>query len=318
MFCEQFAHFEERRFEIMNEISAHPANSLQKNSRHRFMPAPAVLMWLICACVIGLGIFLAVASKSSVRYRAAFGTTVSEAVASALNAPKEGWLIRGALSETCTCSVPCTCNFGQGPSPHSYCHPFYSFDIREGHYGDVQLGGLHFGAADLQNGQTIFIDERADAKQRDALKIIAARVINHASPEETEAKVKEIASRIRYAAVKQEYDNRRNHLQVAGLGEFAADYIMGIDDSQPVVVRNNTTWRIRDSIKAKTSLYRVKAGRDAIDTKDTNSNQGEFEYTDKTDFGGSARWSCGSAKACGTDKGHHENSSARDAASCHR
>jgi hypothetical protein len=51
---------------------------------------------------------------------------------------------------------------------------------------------------------------------------------------------------------------------------------MGLDKSQPVVVRNNTTWRIHDSIKARTSRYNVKSGRDGVKTKDTNSNQGDL------------------------------------------
>lgn len=217
--------------------------------------------------------------------------------------PANSWSIRGALSEACTCVVPCTCNFGQGPSPHGYCYPFYSYDIHEGGYGETKLDGLHFGAADLKGGRTIFIDERADERQRAALRLIAVRVIEHASAAEAEVKAAELAPHIRYAAVRQEYDGRRNHLSVAGIGEFAADYIMGLDGSHPVVVRNNTTWRIRDAVKAKTSLYRVRVGRDRLDTKNTNSNQGEFEYTDRTDFGGAAEWGCGS--------------SANDAGSCH-
>jgi len=300
----------------VNEIFAYPASAGRKSLRRRFALSPVMLMSLLVAlCAIGAAVLFASSRNGFMRHGAAAAPVAAESAA------KAGWAIRGQLSETCTCSVPCTCNFGQGPSPHSYCHPFYSFDIREGHYNDVALDGLHFGAADLQNGQTIFIDERADAKQREALRIIAARVIDHASPEETEAKVKEISPRIRYAAVKQEYDNRRNHLMVAGLGEFAADYIMGLDDSQPVTVRNNTTWRIKDSIKAKTSVFRVHAGRDAIDTKNTNSNQGEFEYTDKTDFGSPATWACGGASACGTNNMHKHGSSGSnkgDAESCHR
>ncbi len=302
----------------MNEILAYPASNAQKKSRRFALLSPVECMsLLVAACAIGAAVLFASSRDNFMRRGAAVA---------AANPAKEGWVIRGELSETCTCSVPCTCNFGQGPSPHSYCHPFYSYDIREGHYNDVALNGLHFGAADLQNGQTIFIDERADPRQREALKIIAARVIEHASPEETNAKVKEIAGRIRYAVVKQEYGDRHNHLQVAGLGEFAADYIMGLDDSQPLVVRNNTTWRIKDSIKAKTSVFRVKAGRDAIDTKNTNSNQGEFEYTDKTDFGKSARWACGGTSACGADKGHQHGGAVKsgadngvgEAESCHR
>jgi hypothetical protein len=209
------------------------------------------------------------------------------------------WKITGALSESCTCSVPCTCNFGEGPSPHAYCYPFYSYEIRKGSYGDVVLDGLHFGAADLKGGRTIFIDQRADERQRQALRLIAMRVIVRTSPEDAEASAKEYEASTRYAAVTQEYGKDSNHLKVEGLGEFSARYLMGMDKQQPVVVRNNTTWRIRDAIKAKTTLYRVQIGRDRLDVKDTNSNQGEFEYTDKTDFGAPAQWNCG---ACANEK----------------
>jgi hypothetical protein len=211
------------------------------------------------------------------------------------------WKIAGALSEACTCSVPCTCNFGEGPSPHSYCYPFYSYDIRKGNYGDVVLDGLHFGAADMKSGRTIFIDQRADERQRQALKVIAMRVIVRTPAEEAEARVKEYEPSTRFTAIEQSYGSESNHLKVEGIGEFSARYIMGLDKQQPVVVRNNTTWRIRDAIKAKTNLYRVQVGRDRLDVKDTNSNQGEFEYTDKMDFGAPAQWNC---VACANEKAH--------------
>jgi hypothetical protein len=98
---------------------------------------------------------------------------------------------------------------------------------------------------------------------------------------------------MRYAGIKQEYDDRHNRLEVAGIGQFTASYIMGLDKTQPLVVRNNTTWRIRDAIKAKTTLYRVKVGKDKLDVKGTNSNQGDYEYNDRMNFGSAARWSCG-------------------------
>ena len=202
-------------------------------------------------------------------------------------ASAKAWKITGSISEACTCAVPCSCNFGQGPSPHTYCYPFYSYHIRKGSYGDTSLDDLHFGSADLRSGRYMFIDERANERQREALRLIMARVIERVPAEGAEKKAKEIAENV------QTYDERRNHLKVAGLGEFEADYVMGLDKTSPVVVRNNTTWRIREAIKAKTSFYRVKLGRDVVDTKDTNSNQGEFEYTDAMDFGGPVRWNCG-------------------------
>ncbi|MBA3804591.1 MAG: DUF1326 domain-containing protein [Acidobacteria bacterium] len=260
---------------------------------------------LLLMCAIGAGVFAAFhltlrrPGAGAGRSGAATTTTTAPAASEASSTSTNLWAIRGALTETCTCSVPCTCNFGEQPSPHAYCYPFYSYHIQKGNYGDVSLDDLHFGSADLKNGRTMFIDERASERQREALRLILARIIERVPAADAEAKAKEIAPRVLYAAVKQEYGDRNNHLEVAGLGQFSANYVLGMDKSQPIVVRNNTTWRIRDTTKAKTTLYRIKAGKDVIDLKDTNSNQGEFEYTDKTDFGAPARWNCG---ACANDK----------------
>jgi hypothetical protein len=252
---------------------------------------------LLLACVLGVAVFAAFHLTLRRPAAGGLGRAVVPPSSEALEASANLWVIRGALTETCTCAVPCTCNFGEQPSPHSYCYPFYSYHIDKGNYGDLSLDDLHFGSADLKSGRTMFIDERADERQREALRMIMARIIERAPAEEAQAKAKEIAPRILYAAVKQEYGERSNHLEVGGLGQFSANYVMGLDKSQPLVVRNNTTWRIRDAVKAKTTLYRIKAGKDVIELKDTNSNQGEFEYTDKMDFGAPARWNCGSASA---------------------
>jgi hypothetical protein len=253
----------------------------------------------LIACALGSAAFLI--KSHGHRQQNTSAPSAAESSGEAQAASGQVWTIRGALTEACTCSVPCTCNFGQGPSPHDHCYPFYSYDIRQGKYADVSLDGLRFGATDLKSGRTIFIDERAEPRQRAALRVIAARVIERLSVEEAGKKAGEVDPDVRFASIKQEYDERRNRLAVAGVGEFAADYIMGLDKTQPLVVRNNTTWRIHDAIKAKTNIYRVKVGRDSVETKDTNSNQGDFEYTNTTDFGAPARWNCG---ACANEKAH--------------
>lgn len=279
------------------------AERLEGEARAKRPVGLIALLSVFAVCLCGAIIFFAVVRKQPFAQQRGVQPALAQATVALAEAavPKNVWLIRGALTEACTCAVPCSCNFGAGPSPHSYCHPFYSYHIREGYYKDVKLDGLHFGSADLNGGRTMFIDERADERQRAALRLIMARLIIRVPADEAEAKAKEIEPRIRYTAVKQEYDERHNRLEVAGLGEFAADFIMGLDKSQPVVVRNNTTWRIHDAIKARTSIYKVKSGNDKVDTKDTNSNQGDFEYTDQTDFGGPARWNCG---ACANEKAH--------------
>jgi hypothetical protein len=271
-----------------------------------------LLAILLAGCVLGAAAYF-IAKNRAARLNNAGAPAVappSNEAPPVEAAAAKSWKITGALTEACTCSVPCSCNFGEGPSPHSYCYPFYSYHIRKGNYGDVVLDDLHFGSADLRGGRHMFMDERANERQREALRIIMARVVERVSADDSEQKAKEISGEIEYVGVEQSYDDRKNLLKVAGLGEFAADYVMGLDKSSPVVVRNNTTWRIHDSIKAKTSRYKVKVGRDVVDTKDTNSNQGDFEYSDEMKFGGPVRWNCG---ACANRMAHGEGEQ-----SCHK
>lgn len=288
-----------------NEIFADGARAGERPGR-RF--AVVLLAVMSAACVLGAAAYFVAHNRAGrVNASAPPPPPPSEVAA----AGEKSWKIAGALTEACTCSVPCSCNFGEGPSPHSYCYPFYSYHIREGRYGDVVLDGLHFGSADLKNGRSLFMDGRANERQREALRVIMARVIERSPAAEAERKARELEDEITYAAVEQEYDGRKNRLKVEGVGEFAADYIMGLDKSAPVVVRNNTTWRIHDAIKAKTSVYKVKSGRDAVDTKGTNSNQGDFEYSSEMNFGGAVRWNCGADanRAAHGDGGAH---------SCHK
>jgi hypothetical protein len=295
------------------EIYADEARSEGKPGRRLVLILTAILL---AVCVLGAAAYFIarnrVARTNNAGAPATSGSAVEAPPPETATAAKS-WKITGALSEACTCSVPCSCNFGEGPSPHSYCYPFYSYHIRKGNYGDVALDGLHFGSADLRGGRHMFMDERADERQREALRVIMARVVERVSKEDSEKKAKEISEEILYARVEQEYDERRNLLRVAGVGEFAADYVMGLDKSQPVVVRNNTTWRIHDSIKAKTSGYKVKIGNDVVNTKATNSNQGEFEYSSDMNFGGAVRWNCG---ACANRMAHGDDGNSE--ASCNK
>ncbi|HKQ52233.1 MAG TPA: DUF1326 domain-containing protein [Pyrinomonadaceae bacterium] len=281
------------------EIFADDALGEERPGRRLVLVLLAVVS---AACVLGAAAYFVAAG------RAARVNNAAPPAPSGAAADEKAWKITGALTEACTCAVPCSCNFGEGPSPHSYCYPFYSYHIRKGNYGDVVLDDLHFGSADLKNGRHMFMDKRANERQREALRVIMARLIEHASAEEAEQKAKELADKIEYANVEQEYDLRKNHLKVEDVGEFAADYIMGLDKSAPVVVRNNTTWRVYEAIKAKTSVYKVKVGRDEVDTKGTNSNQGEFEYSSEMTFGGAVRWNCGA----------DANRAAHDEPSCHQ
>jgi hypothetical protein len=91
------------------------------------------------------------------------------------------WRVRGDWFDTCKCSIPCPCTFAQPPTTGD-CEGVLAWHIREGRYGDVPLDDLNVIAlgsftGNIWEGQTkvsmaMFIDERADARQRDALQII--------------------------------------------------------------------------------------------------------------------------------------------------
>jgi hypothetical protein len=91
------------------------------------------------------------------------------------------WRIAGDWFDVCKCNIPCPCTFAQPPSSGD-CEGVLAWHIGESHYGDVPLDGLNVMAlvafeGNIWAGETkltmgVFIDERADERQREALQMI--------------------------------------------------------------------------------------------------------------------------------------------------
>jgi hypothetical protein len=91
------------------------------------------------------------------------------------------WYIEGDWFDVCKCNVPCPCTFAEAPS-YGDCEGVLAYHIRKGQYNDVPLTGLNLLAVssfegNIWRGDTkaimgLFIDERADEQQRDALNVI--------------------------------------------------------------------------------------------------------------------------------------------------
>jgi len=91
------------------------------------------------------------------------------------------WHVEGDWFDVCKCNIPCPCTFAQSPS-YGDCEGELAYHIVKGHYSEVSLGGLNLLAlgsfeGNIWGGETkatmgIFIDERADEKQREALQMI--------------------------------------------------------------------------------------------------------------------------------------------------
>jgi hypothetical protein len=86
------------------------------------------------------------------------------------------WRLKATELANCNCAYGCPCQFNALPT-HGFCEAAVAWQVDEGHFGDVRLDGLrmaltahwpgpiHQGNGTLQ----LIVDERADAKQRDAL-----------------------------------------------------------------------------------------------------------------------------------------------------
>ncbi len=95
------------------------------------------------------------------------------------NIPK--WQVNGDWFDVCKCNIPCPCEFAQTPT-FGECEGVLAWQVRNGAYGNVALDGLNVVALGYFKGNIwagatkasmgIFMDERANDLQRDALGMI--------------------------------------------------------------------------------------------------------------------------------------------------
>jgi hypothetical protein len=97
------------------------------------------------------------------------------------------WSIRGEYFENCNCTVACPCLFSTAAPLTSMptegaCEVGFAFHLDEGAFGDVRLDGLNVALIGRTPGPMIegnwsvalYVDERADARQQEALQAIFA------------------------------------------------------------------------------------------------------------------------------------------------
>lgn len=185
-------------------------------------------------------------------------------------APK--WSASGTLLESCTCAVPCTCNFGQGPSPHMYCYAVYAYRLEKASWNGTDLSGLVIAGADGPKGTAGFVDARATPAQRPALEGLGRALFAQGGPSGA-------PSHWIPAAITHEVKGNELHLEVAGHGGFAAHVLIGRDGKTPIVVENNTIWPMKRATKGKsTRLSFDDTAAGTIKGDGTNANYGAFSF----------------------------------------
>jgi hypothetical protein len=86
------------------------------------------------------------------------------------------WEVKATEFANCNCSYGCPCQFNAAPT-FGNCQYVAGYHIEQGHFGDVKLDGLRAAAIGIWPGaihqgngaMQLVIDERADARQREAL-----------------------------------------------------------------------------------------------------------------------------------------------------
>ena len=215
------------------------------------------------------------------------------------------WRIRGELTEACTCSPPCSCNFGERPSPHDYCWAMWSYWIKEGRRGEVDLAGTHLAGVEAEAGVRGILDAGLSPEKRSAAEQIwhalSGRLLCHVrlwpfkagpAPLDPAAPKQGSLIRTRYVdrkflgfvelEIEQAIGPAGVRLQLGDRGGFEADYIFGRDASQPITVRNIVSWPIAESIKGKTRRMHYRDDRIELDVAGTNANQGVFDLTQES------------------------------------
>jgi hypothetical protein len=91
------------------------------------------------------------------------------------------WHAVGDWFDVCKCGIPCPCEFARPPTTGD-CEGILAWHFRDGRYGDTPLNGLNLLAVAQFEGNIwagvpiakmgLYIDERADERQREALQMI--------------------------------------------------------------------------------------------------------------------------------------------------
>jgi hypothetical protein len=154
----------------------------------------------------------------------------SVAVADKPAATTEPWKIVGQLEEACRCNAACPCWFDSKPS-HANCGGGQVLFIEKGTYGATSLDGLavgmmgqspdgkgmmeSFGEWDFIN---FYIDEKANPQQREALKVIAHKVMAGGASAKTEDRITPITRTI---------DGKEHNISLGTYGNFHGHLIEG-------------------------------------------------------------------------------------------
>ncbi len=164
------------------------------------------------------------------------------------------WSLTADYVETCNCDFGCPCNFNGFPT-YGSCEALDLFSIRKGRYGEVALDGLdvilaaawpraiHEGNGTAQ----LYVDERANPKQRDAILQIFGGQAGGGGPFAIFAPTLKYVLEPQFVKIEKKVDGRKSWFRVPGALEAAltpfVDPVQGKEHDVRMELPNGFIWK---------------------------------------------------------------------------
>lgn len=197
------------------------------------------------------------------------------------------WWWRADYFESCNCAHGCPCNLTMLPT-HGTCEAIDGWKIREGAYEDVRLDGLGLGLLlswpnpiHRGNGRCIvFVDERADARQREALAKIGSGQAGEGGPFPVFAGTYAEPPRVVHGAFEMEPSARGLRVRLGDLAQLEIGPIKSDMDGSDANARLMlpTGFIFRDARIMNTERCAVKAPGLAFELRDSSAFLSDVAY----------------------------------------
>ena len=199
------------------------------------------------------------------------------------------WSMKGSLIGACNCDWGCPCSFDAYPTK-GFCEGSYTLVIKEGRFGDVDLGGLTIvwggkapGAIHEGNVTSVFlIDDRSNEAQREAITTLV-KGGGVGSPFDIFASVTTTLIGPLFAPIEVKLDGIRSEVKVDGgkMWEVGVTRIKNpvTGDEEEIYLDKPTGFTSKRSELGMSTVARMNAGGMTFDHSGQYGEYAEFEYS---------------------------------------
>ena len=196
------------------------------------------------------------------------------------------WKLKGTYFETCNCEAACPCNF-TGPPTEGKCTVLVAWHIDQGAFDGTKLDGLNVGFVANFTGHmlrdkwrvALYLDERANDKQRDALTQIYSGKAGGLMAQ-LAGFIGEVAG-VRSVPIEYRADGRKRSVRFGNVASAEIEAITGGDGSSETLVHNPPLNLAPGEplVVARSKQYRYADHGMSIEVSNKNGFYAPFAYS---------------------------------------